>query len=376
MSKILLIVVNDPRFFLSHRLEIAQSARSNGYIVNIASMGGEGVDTIRGLGFLHHDLPFSRSGKSPTRELLTLYFVWRLLWKLKPDLLHLVTIKPVLYGGIAARLAPVGGVVAAVSGLGFVFLSRGTKSMVLRKLVVFLYKVAFGKRNLKVIFQNADDRDMLISLGVLKEARTALIRGSGVNLSHYESSFENPGTPIVCMASRLLHDKGIVEYIDAARLLRAREIDATFQLIGDVDPGNPATVSFDELQLWKKEGVVQILGFRKDIANLFANAHIVTLPSYREGLPKVLVEAAACGRAVVTTDVPGCRDAIEPGETGLLVPVRDAEALAEALALLITDSTVRRKMGNAGRLLAEREFSIEKIVQQHLDIYRYLALNV
>ncbi len=217
---------------------------------------------------------------------------------------------------------------------------------------------------------------MLISLGVLKEARTALIRGSGVNLSHYESSFENPGTPIVCMASRLLHDKGIVEYIDAARLLRAREIDATFQLIGDVDPGNPATVSFDELQLWKKEGVVQILGFRKDIANLFANAHIVTLPSYREGLPKVLVEAAACGRAVVTTDVPGCRDAIEPGETGLLVPVRDAEALAEALALLITDSTVRRKMGNAGRLLAEREFSIEKIVQQHLDIYRYLALNV
>ncbi|NWB85482.1 glycosyltransferase family 4 protein [Pseudomonas gingeri] len=376
MEKVLLIVVNDPGFFLSHRLEIALAAKKNGYVVHVASMKGGAVDVIRELGFLHHELPFSRSGRNPLKELLVLYFLWRLLWKIRPDLLHLVTIKPVIYGGIAARLAPVGGVVAAVSGLGFVFLSRGVKAVALRKFVVFFYRVAFGKRNLKVIFQNSDDRDLLVSLGALEYSRSILIRGSGVDLSHYENTFERSGVPIVCLAARLLRDKGVVEFVEAAKLLRARGVSATFQLIGDIDPGNPTTITEEELKLWREEGVVQLLGFRKDVAQLFAHAHVVTLPSYREGLPKVLVEAAACGRAVVTTDVPGCRDAIDVGKSGLLVPVQDAGALAAALELLITNSVMRRRMGEAGRVLAEREFAVEKIVQQHLSIYRNLELSV
>ena len=376
MNRCLLIVVNEPCFFLSHRLEVALAAKSSGYSVHIASMGGPSVDAILELGFSHHELPFSRSGKSPVKELTVLFFLWRLLWQLKPDLLHLVTIKPVLYGGIAARLAPVGGVVAAVSGLGFVFLSRGVKAVILRKLIAFLYGVAFGKQNLKVIFQNPDDRDMLVSLGALNRSNTVLIRGSGVDLSLYESTPEQSGRPTVCLAARLLRDKGVVEFIDAAKMLKARGVDATFQLIGDVDPGNPTTVTEEELKLWREEGTVQLLGFRKDIAHLFSNAHIVTLPSYREGLPKVLVEAAACGRAVVTTDVPGCRDAIDPGKSGLLVPIQNAGALADALELLINDSAMRHRLGAAGRSLAEREFSVGKIVQQHLDIYRDLELGI
>lgn len=368
------MIVNDPAFFLSHRLAIAEGARKAGYNVHIASMIGEAVEIIEQRGFVHHALPLSRSGSNPLRELVSLFFIWRLLWRIKPSILHLVTIKPVIYGGIAARLAPVGGVVAAVSGLGFVFLLRGFKAFLLRKVISFFYWLSLGKKNLRVIFQNADDRDLLVGLGVLDPDKTELIRGSGVDLSLYTFRPE-PQTlpPKICLAARLLRDKGVLEFIEAVKILHARGVKARFQLIGAVDHGNPATISDAELDACRDEGLIEVMGYRKDIAALFADAHVVALPSYREGLPKVLVEAAACGRAVVTTDVPGCRDAIEPGVTGLLVPVRDAIALADGLQLLIEDVSMRQRMGAAGRVLAESEFDVEKIVKQHLDIYYKLT---
>ncbi|WHT79608.1 N,N'-diacetylbacillosaminyl-diphospho-undecaprenol alpha-1,3-N-acetylgalactosaminyltransferase [Pseudomonas rhodesiae] len=309
-------------------------------------------------------------------ELRLIFAIWKLLWRLKPDVLHLVTIKPVLYGGIAARLAPVKGVVAAISGLGFVFLSKGLKAALTRQVVSTFYQAALGKRNLRAIFQNPDDRDLLLGIGGLDASKVVMIRGSGVDLSLYSSVPEPEGVPVVCLAARLLLDKGVVEFVEAARILKAHGIEARFQLIGDIDPGNPATVSAAQLEDWRKEGLVELLGYRKDIAALFGAANIVVLPSYREGLPKVLVEAAACARAVVTTDVPGCRDAIEPGVTGLLVPVRDAQALASQLQVLIEDPVLRRKFGQAGRELAMRAFAIEEIVGQHLDVYRQLEKKV
>jgi glycosyltransferase involved in cell wall biosynthesis len=372
MNSLLLIVVNDAAFFLSHRLAVAQGAKKAGYEVHVASMPGPAVERVRDLGFVHHELPLSRSGKNILGEILSLVSIWRLLWRLKPDVLHLVTIKPVLYGGIAARLAPVKGVVAAVSGLGFVFLATGLKATILRRIISSLYRFALGKKNLRVIFQNPDDRDVLVGMGALESVKVEMIRGSGVDLASYTEVPEPSGTPVVCLAARLLRDKGVLEFVEAVRILRQRGVSARFQLVGDLDLGNPATITVDELEAWRQEGFIELPGFRKDIAKLFSDAHIVTLPSYREGLPKVLVEAAACGRAVVTTNVPGCRDAIEPGITGLLVPVRNASALADAMEMLLNDSELRQRMGHAGRMLAESEFSIDKIVKQHLDIYSKL----
>ncbi|MGY2313639.1 glycosyltransferase family 4 protein [Pseudomonas sp. SDO5522_S412] len=376
MSKTLLFIVNDPGFFLSHRLAVAKGAQTAGYKVHVACMPGAAVAAIKAQGFKFYPLPLSRSGRNPLAELGLMFSMWKLLWRLRPDVLHLVTIKPVLYGGVAARFAPVKGVVTAISGLGFVFLSKGVKASLVRQLVSAFYRLALGKRNLRSIFQNPDDRDLLLAMGGLTEAKVVMIRGSGVDLALYAHVPEPEGLPIVCLAARLLRDKGVVEYVEAARLLSKRGVQARFQLIGDVDPGNPATVTKAELDAWRQEGVVELLGYRDDIAQLFSSANIVTLPSYREGLPKVLVEAAACGRAVITTDVPGCRDAIDPGVTGLLVPVRDAHALADQLQVLIEDPALRRQLGAAGRKLAVKAFAIEKIVDQHLEVYRQLECAV
>ncbi|OHY79835.1 glycosyltransferase family 4 protein [Marinobacter sp. AC-23] len=375
-SRVILFVVNAPEFFLSHRLPIAVAAQAAGYEVHVASAPGDSVETIRAKGFTHHLIGFARSGQNPWVELRTLVSLVRLFQRVRPDLVHLITIKPVLYGGIAARLVSVPGVVSAVSGLGTVFLAQSTVAKLRRWFIAKLYTAAFKQRRLAVIFQNPDDRDTLILLGALQVGGTRMIRGSGVSLDDYPCVPEpEADKPMVVMAARLLRDKGVFEFIEAARLLRDRGVKAQMRLIGSADPGNLTSVTEAELDQWRKEGVVELMGFRSDIAEQYAAANIVCLPSYREGLPKSLVEAAVCGRAVVTTDVPGCRDAITSGETGLLIPVKDSVALADAIQKLIEDSCLRRRMGEAGRDLAEEAFSIEKIVAQHLKIYDEVSVN-
>lgn len=375
MKSVLLMVVNDPAFFISHRLPVAESARERGYEVHVATQAGATVGEITRLGFEHHELPLTRSGKNPVRELKALMALWALCWRVRPDVLHLVTIKPVLYGGIVARLSPVKGVLAAISGLGFVFMATGRKAVLLRKIISVLYRAALAKPNLRAVFQNPDDLQALTAIGAITPEKSVLIRGSGVDLDQYQPSPEPPGVPVVTLVARLLRDKGVLEFVTAARILAQRGVSARFQLVGEPDPGNPSSISPDELTGWKEEGVVTCLGYRSDIALVLSQSHIVALPSYREGLPKVLVEAAACGRAVVTTDVPGCRDAIEPGVSGLLVPVRDAQAFADAIQRLVEDAALRQQMGKAGRVLAESAFAIESIVAQHLEIYRTLENN-
>jgi glycosyltransferase involved in cell wall biosynthesis len=372
----LLFVVNQLDFFLSHRLALAEGASKAGFEVHVASTAGPGVKRIEALGFNHHALPFTRSGKNPFTELKSLFSLWCLFRQLRPVLVHLVTIKPVIYGGIAARLARIPGVVAAVSGLGYVFVASGSWAKMECALVAWLYRLALGKKNLRVIFQNPDDRDVLIALGAVTKEKAVMIRGSGVDLKIYQVRPEPEGVPVVSMAARLLKDKGVFEFVEAARILKARGIEARFQLVGSPDPGNPTSVTSEDLVSWKEEGVVELLGFRTDIDEIFSNSHIITLPSYGEGLPKVLIEAAACGRAVVTTNNPGCRDATTPGETGLLVLVRDAAALADAIQRLIEDAQLRVAMGLAGRRLAEKVFDIRKVVAAHIEIYRDLERNL
>ena len=371
-SNIIIFVVNTPAFFLSHRLPLARAALKAGFQVHIATPDGPEVQTIQSIGFTHHVVPFTRRGQNPLNELGTLLRLVKLFRRVRPKLVHLITIKPVLYGGIAARVAGIKSVVSAVSGLGSVFLADSIIARIRRGLVILLYRAAFKQKRLTVIFQNLNDRDVLLGVNALNDDQAKIIRGSGVNLEDYPCLPQPFGKPVVVMASRLLKDKGVLEFVEAARLLHDQGIEVEMRLIGSPDPGNPTSVMRQEMEHWQNEGLVKLLGFRKDIAAQYADANVVCLPSYREGLPKSLVEAAACGRAVVTTDVPGCRDAITPGVTGLIVSVKDPLALADGIQTLIKDPELRISMGQAGRALAEEAFTIEKIVDQHMEIYRDL----
>lgn len=373
--KKLLFIVNVDWFFVSHRLNIALAARAKNYEVHIATAITHQGDLLKSHGLIVHPLSLGRSDQglwTVFREFAQMYRVCR---EVKPDLVHLVTIKPVLLGGLATRLAGVPAVVAAVSGLGFVFVSSGFKAKLRRWLVAAVYKWAFDHRNLRVIFQNVDDRDLVCRMTGLAPQRAVLIRGSGADLQIYRYTPIPEGEPLVILASRLLFDKGVREFIEAIRLLRSERVQGDpirFALVGAPDPGNPSSISEAELAGWARDGVVELWGHREDMPQVLAAASVVVLPSYREGMPKVLIEASACGRAIVTTDIPGCRDVIEPGISGILVPPRDARALATAMAKLVGDRGLCASMGMAGRRLAERAYDVKQVVAEHLRIYREL----
>ena len=365
----LLFVVNQLAFFKSHRLPLALAAKAAGYEVHIATAPGAQVAEMEALGLQHHALPLQRKGRNPGADLLLLWSLFRLVLRVRPQVVHLVTIKPVIYGGVVTRLLRVPGVVMAISGLGFVFIQKGGLSRVLQTWVKQLYQLAVGGGRVRVIFQNRDDADTFKAFAHLHDRQIVLIPGSGVPLALYRDTPEPLGRVVVTMAARLLVDKGVYEFVAAAQQLRKQGVPARFCLAGDLDPDNPSCCSATDVQRWREGGVVEVLGYCADIPTLFANSHIVVLPSYREGMPKVLLEAAACGRAVITTDVAGCRDAIEPGVTGLLVAERNASALADAMQSLILDAATRQAMGQAGRRKAEREFDIAQVVSRHLQLY-------
>ena len=370
---VLLYVVNNPAFFVSHRLPLAIAAKNAGFTVQVATMDGSAVARIRELGFTHHSLPLSRSGKNPLAELRSIWAIYRLFKRVQPQVVHAVTIKPVLYGGIAARLARVPGFLAAVSGLGYIFTNE--RGGLMRWVALRLYGLALKHPHSRVIFQNSNDRDVLLSAGVVRSEQAVLIRGSGVDLDAFSYVPEPDGPPVALMVSRLLRDKGIHEFIAAAQKSQAQGESLIWQIAGSPDKGNPASVTAEQMTQWHQSGVIQWLGEQTNIAGLYHKSHIAVLPSYREGLPKSLIEAAACGRAVVTTDVPGCRDAIEPNVTGLLVPAQDADALYEATLRLAKNEVMRHQFGRAGRDLAERAFDINTVIDTHLRLYGYLAKN-
>jgi len=239
-----------------------------------------------------------------------------------------------------------------------------------------IYRLAFNHFNQRVIVQNKEDAKVLVELGVLNSQKIRLIKGSGARLEEFTQLDEPDGIPVVCFAGRLLYDKGIYDFVAAVKLLKKRGVQARFCLAGDLDIKNPTGLNIEDLNSLREDKNIEVLGFKKNIATLYAKAHIICLPSYREGLPKSLIEAAAASRAIVTTDVPGCRDAIIPNKTGLLVPVKNPEKLADALQWLIEQPQERIAMGKAGRQLAEKEFRIEKIIKNHTDIYQELLANI
>lgn len=373
----LVFVVNVDWFFLSHRLPIALAAQKDGYEVHLVTTLTEHETTLEKYGFIVHPVVIDRSSAGLIGLTGLLLKFIRIFRSVEPDLVHLVTIKPVLIGGLAARITRVPAVVYAVSGLGHVFVANTMAGRLRRALVGRWYRLILGVRNMRIIFQNPDDRHAIESITRILPDRVEMIPGSGVDLSEYDYRPMPEGEPIVLMAARLLRTKGVEEFVQAARLVKRKHPLVRFLLVGSPDHANPTSISNAELAEWKAEGVVELLGHRSDIPELMREAHIVALPSfYGEGLPKVLIEAAACGRAVVTTDMPGCRDAIENGVTGLLVTPENANELATTLLMLIEDRHRCIEMGKAGRQRAEAIFDIQAVVQKHLNIYKDLRDQV
>ena len=369
MSKKILYIVNDISFFVSHRLEIALSAKKEGLQIHLAYPRADSKLEQTLKGFKHHPINLTRSGRNPLKEILAFVSIYRVIKQVNPDLLHLITIKPVVYGGMIASILKIHGVVSAVPGLGYSFIHKGVKATLFRFLISFLYKLAFKGDYLRVIFQNNDDKAILKKLTKLDASKIVLMKGSGVDLKKFCFSTLPKGKPIVSMASRLQRDKGVFEFFEAAKILRDRKKEIEFHFIGEKDAFYASKIEQEEIKKWKKTDYVKFLGFRKDIHNLFKESTIIVLPSYREGFPKVLQEAAACGRPVIASDVPGCREAIKEGKTGHLVEPRSATALAEKIQELIENRELLQKMGYEARKLAEEEFSLDDIVSQHLELY-------
>ena len=368
----LLFVVNVGWFFLSHRLALAIAAARD-YEVHVAC-GIENpaeAEKIRMHGLQFHRLDLVRSSLSPMGALRVMWQLREVIALVRPDIVHLVAVKTVLLGGLVARFMRVPRVICAFSGLGAAFTARTWASRIAQRMLLRLYRLALGGKGAIAIFQNDEDRCVFTSANAISVQRTVVIRGVGVDLTEFPVTPEPTGTPVVVLATRMLRDKGVVEFAGAARRLLSAGIKATFVLAGAPDPANPSSLTAAELIELASVPGMEWRGHVSNMPALLASASIVCLPSYREGLPKVLVEAASAGRAIVATNVPGCRDVVVDGKTGLLVPPRDVVSLADALRSLIECREARSRMGANGRELMERFFDERDVIASVLQLYAH-----
>ena len=362
----LLFLVTEDWYFVSHRLPLAVAAKEAGFDVAVATREGRQADVIRGAGIRLIPFTLSRRGGHPFREVAALWFLYR---REKPDLVHHVALKAVMFGALAAWLARVPAQVNAVAGLGWLFTSSDGVVRLARPVLRWIIARLLSRPHSLAIVQNPEDGSLLERSGV-PAMRLRLIRGAGVDTRIFRPVTPPPGPVCIVLVARMLWDKGVGEFVEAARRLTEAGVAARFVLVGDPDPANPASVPESTLRSWRGQHGVEWWGRREDMPAVLQAAHIACLPSYREGLPKSLLEAAACGLPIVTTDAPGCREVVRDGMNGLLVPVRDAVALAAALKKLIDDAALRRRMGEQSRLRAESEFGLETVIAQTLAVYR------
>jgi glycosyltransferase involved in cell wall biosynthesis len=367
----LLYVVTEDWYFLSHRLPMARAARDAGFEVHVATNIGDGAAAIQAEGFTLHPVPFMRGRVAPLRTIATIRALRRLHRTIEPDIVHHVALQSAVLGSIAALGRPVRSI-NALTGMGYTFTSSSAKARLLRPVMATLLRVLFDRPGQTVLVQNPDDRAEMLALGIAA-GRIALIPGSGVDVRALPPLPEPAGALTVAFVGRLIADKGVRSLIEAQRLLRARGSQVELLLAGTPDPGNPGSASSAELAGWSRTPGVTLLGHVAPIAKVWARTHIAVLPARREGLPMSLLEAAACGRPMVATDVPGCREIVHPGETGLLVPVDNAPALADAIETLAASPELRARYGAAARRLAVEKFSAEAIGRQIVALYRSLV---
>ena len=315
---------------------------------------------LQQLGVSYHALPLERAGLNPFKDL---GFLLRLVWffrKEQPDILFCYTIKPVIYGSLAARWAGVSAVFAMITGLGYAFGGQTLRQRLLTCLAEPLYRLALAG-NRVVFFQNPDDRELFIHRKLVRDrVQTVLVNGSGVDLDFYAEAPLPSGLPVFVLIARMLRDKGIVEYVEAARILKRQYPQTIFRLVGPVDR-NPASLKTEQLKDWNDEGVIEYIRWVDDVRPIIAAANVFVLPSYREGTPRTVLEAMAMGRPIITTDAPGCRETVMNGQNGFLVPVKNVRALAEAMELFIRDPSMIPKMGSQSRTLAEAKFDVHAV---------------
>ena len=320
---------------MSHRLHLARSAVAHGYRVAVLCRATGYRDRIEDAGFEVFDWRLSRGSLNPRQELRALLGVLRALRQFRPELVHVVALKPSIYVALANSLERVGSIVYALGGLGFVFTSRRVLARSLRPILLLLFRWMFRRKSDRLILQNPDDQALLLAARVIDPKQVRLIRGAGVDTRVFSPRpKEDSGVPLVVLPARLLWDKGVGEFVEAARSLRQRGVSARFILVGEPDPHNPECVPEDQVESWVNEGVVEAWGNREDMPDVLNRASIICLPSYREGLPKALLEAASCAKPIVTFDVPGCREVVVEGLNGFLVPPRDVLGLIGALQSL------------------------------------------
>jgi glycosyltransferase involved in cell wall biosynthesis len=375
--KRLLFLINDARFFVTHILPLARAAVAGGYDTHVAlPFQGTALDmaddlaAIQACGAQLHDLPINRGAMAWLGELAALLAIVRLVMRLRPDILHCITIKLVLYGGLAARLLRVRRVIFFVTGLGHVFIAQGRKAYLLRRMVMLAYRLILPYRRGLTIFENEDDRSLFVNAHLTPRDQTILIPGCGVDSAvFYPAQIAPPEPLIVLLPARLQQEKGVREFVAAATLLRERAIAVRMVLAGYADFDRPGGISEAELRGWCDSGVIEWWGHSTTMPDTLRQVHIVCLPSYREGFSKTLIEAAATGLPVITCDVPGCRDAVRAGETAVLIPPQNALALANAIEHLLRDPALRASMGIRGRDLAVKEYSVARFVTANLALY-------
>jgi len=364
----ILYVVTEDWAFLSHRLPMARAARDTGFEVHVATRVNAGATAIAAEGFILHPIPFARGSVSPRATLKTIAALRRVHRDIAPTLTHHVALQACVLGTIAAfgrRCARVN----AFIGLGYAFTSKSARARAVGWLIGALLRFLIDREGSIALVQNGDDMSALISLGIRKN-RIALISGSGVDVKRFAPLPEPQGPPTFGFVGRLLDDKGIRTLIAAHRLLRTRCLDARLLIAGTPDPANPASVTEAEAKSWNDEAGVTWLGQVGDIASLWARAHVAILPSRREGLPLSLMEAAACGRAMIASDVPGCREIVIHEQTGLLFPVDNPRALAVAMERLARTPQLRARFATAARNLVVEKFAADIIGQQTVELYR------
>jgi len=371
-TKRLLFLVTEDWYFCSHRLPLAQAAHDAGYEVIVVTRVTDHAETIRARGFTLVPIDMKRGSTRPWVGLVVLFKLFGIYRAQRPDIVHHVSLKPVIYGSLVAQFSRKAWCVNAVTGFGSVFSSKRLIPRLVRPIVrQLLARLLRGSRS-QVIVQNRDDERSVRDLGC-KQDRIHLIPGSGVDTALFAPSDEPDGTPTFVLVARMLWDKGVGDLVEAARITRASARDLRVVLVGAPDPENPSSIDRETLTAWRNEGTVEWWGHRDDIVNIWRQAHVAVLPSHREGFPKSLLEGAASGRPLLATDVPGCRELVEDGVNGFLVPPHDPHALAQRMLQLASDKELRRSMGNEARHRSVARYSESTIAEKTVSVYRSLV---
>lgn len=363
------MVLNDLDWFWSHRLPLAKGILDKGYDLHLAVARAEQDGGVRGLGITPHDLPAVARAMNPLAHLRSFLAIASVLRREKPDIVHAVTVRCAFYTALVNLFCGQVPAVYTIAGTGPLFSGQGAKVKTVRAFVVALMRIVFRRPNVRIIFQNNDDKNLLIACGAVSADQVCVIRGSGVDLAQFTAA-PLPEERAVLLSSRLIVEKGIYDFAEAARLLKARGVNARFQIAGGLEESNPRAVKKSDLERWVADGIVEYLGKRGDMPEVLKSATMVVLPSYyAEGVPKALLEAAATGRPIITCDRPGCREVVEDGVNGFLVPPKNPATLADAIKTLLDHPEKSAAFGRAGRALAESDFAVEQVVAKTLAVY-------